>query len=105
MDRRDRLGPRLADALCAACRAPVAANSLRLLARRDDLAFVEVACGACGSWGLAIVLGPTGRTPEGPIDPEAPPVSAADVRAVADFLADYRGGVDGLFGERGGSAA
>jgi len=105
MDRRDRLGPRLENALCSACRAPVSSDCLRVLARRDDLAFVEVACAACGSWGLAIVLGPAGRTPDGPVDPEAPPVSTADVRAVADFLADYRGGVGGLFGGPGGSAA
>jgi hypothetical protein len=105
MDRRDGLGPRLEDALCAACHAPVSSDCLRILARRDGLAFIEVACNACSSWGLAIVLGPAGCTPDGRVDPEALPVSAADVRAVADFLADYRGGVDGLFGGPGGSAA
>jgi hypothetical protein len=104
MDRRDRLGPRLEGALCAACRAPVDSDRLRVLAHRDDLAFVEVACRACGTWGLAFVLGPTAPGLDGPVDPEAPPISIADVNAVGEFLAGYRGDVAGLFDTHGTAA-
>jgi hypothetical protein len=96
MDRPERIAPRLEGARCAACGGPVPAVNLRILARRDDLAFVEVACPACRSAGLAIVVGATG-TLDGPIDWEAPAIAADDVAAVHEFLAGYRGDVHGLF--------
>jgi hypothetical protein len=100
MDRTERNAPRLDGACCAACGGPVPEANLRVLARRDDLAFVEVDCPSCRSAGLAMVVGDGGRQ-EGPIGWEAPPIDFEDVEAIRRFLAGYRGDVHGLFGETG----
>ena len=42
MDPRDGLRPTLEDVACTACGAGVPADRLRILARRDDLTFVEI---------------------------------------------------------------
>jgi len=103
MNRRDRFAPRPGAARCAACGAPVPRAGVRILARRDDLAFVEVACPACGTSGLVIVAGPAGAF-DGSIDWEAPAIAAADVAAVREFLAGYHGDIRGLFAARGQAA-
>jgi len=66
MDPRDRLRPIPAGAACTACGAPVPTSEIRILARRDDVAFVELACRSCGSEALALLIAGT--------DPYAGPV-------------------------------
>jgi hypothetical protein len=66
MDPRDRLRPIPAGAACTACGAPVPTSEIRILARRDDVAFVELACRSCGSEALALLIAGT--------DPDAGPV-------------------------------
>jgi hypothetical protein len=66
MDPRDRLRPLPAGAACTACGAPVPTSGIRILARRDDVAFVELACRTCGSEALALLIAGMG--------PDATPV-------------------------------
>jgi hypothetical protein len=96
MDPRDRQD--VADgAECAACGRPVPPDATRVLAEREDLAFVELGCAACGSVSLSIRLGSIdmalGRS-----------IGADDVLDMHQFLAGYRGDLRGLVGrasERG----
>lgn len=56
MDPRDDLDS-LADGVdCAACGQFVPTDRIRVLARRDDIAFVEIHCAACRSESLGIVI-------------------------------------------------
>ena len=102
MDRRERLAPGREGGRCAACGTQVPGDNLRILARRDDLVFLEVLCPACGSAGLAIVLA-SDPVPDAQasIDREASPIGLADVEAVHEFLVGYRGDLRGLFARRG----
>lgn len=123
MDPRDDLDS-LADGVdCAACGEFVPTDRVRVLARRDDIAFVEIHCPACRSESLGIVIsaddedeaaaaaadaddagtavGPGWVYGEfGPRDVErfreAPPIGPADLARVHDLLA--RGGLSALFG-------
>jgi hypothetical protein len=113
MDPRDDLDS-LADGVdCAACGQFVPTDRIRVLARRDDIAFVEIHCPACRSESLGILIasdddadeatavGP-GRTygEFGPGDEErfreALPIGARDLDVVHDLLA--RGGLAALVG-------
>jgi hypothetical protein len=115
MDPRDGLPPLLDGVGCTVCGATVPGDRIRVLAHRDDLAFVELACPGCGSTTLGLLLAsddaPGGRVldvaPFGELTAEeearragAGPVTAADVRAARDFLAGFRGDLVDLFGRR-----
>jgi hypothetical protein len=108
MDPRDRQDV-VDGAECAACGRPVPVDATRVLAQRDDLAFVELGCAACGSVSLAILLGAGGASSGAPIgDPStngsAASIGADDVLDMHLFLAGYRGDLRGLVGrpmERG----
>ena len=121
MDPRDDLDSLGAGVDCAACGGLVPNDRIRVLARRDDIAFVEIHCPACRSESLGIVVatddeaggddrddltsddgiavGPGRIYGEfGPGDVErfrgAMPIAAADVDLVRDLLA--RGGLAAL---------
>ena len=91
MDPRD--SPDVVDGSeCAACGLPVPTEATRILAQREDLAFVELGCASCGSVSLAIRLGPVigqGSTAS---------IGADDVLDMHLFLAGYRGDLRGLVG-------
>lgn len=117
MDPRDDLDSLAGGVDCAACGEIVPSDRIRVLARRDDISFVEIHCPACRSESLGIMIatatvdddheaeleavGP-GR-PYGEFGPddderfrEALPISATDLAVVHDLLA--RGGLDALVG-------
>lgn len=105
MGPSDRPRPLPDGATCTACGAPVPTGRIRILARRDDLTFVELACAGCGSAALGLLLPaesaednpvldvaadpPVGdrRLPRGTIQP----ISDADVAAVRADLAAWDG--------------
>ena len=114
MDPRDRLRPLLDGVGCTVCGALVPADRMRILAHRDDLAFVELDCRACASTTLGLLL--TADDAGGAVLDVAPygeltardearrattgPISAADVHAAHDFLAGWKGDLVGLLDER-----
>ena len=120
MDPRDDLDSLGAGVDCAACGGIVPNDRIRVLARRDDIAFVEIHCPACRSESLGIVVA-TDDAADGdddraddedgvPVGPgrlygefgpgdierfrEASPIGYADVDLVHELLA--RGGLAGL---------
>ncbi len=111
MDPRDRLRPLLDGVGCTVCGGLVRGDRIRILAHRDDLAFVELDCPSCASPTLGLLL--TGDDPAGaPILDVAPygelsardearraatgPITTADVHAAHDFLAGWQGDLVGL---------
>jgi hypothetical protein len=118
MDPRDDPDSLAGGVDCAACGAFVPTGRIRILARRDDIVFLEVACPECRSDSLGIVIsdgqsdgdsdlspiavGP-GR-PYGEFGPddvdrfhEALPIGADDLEQVRQILA--AGGLAALVGE------
>jgi hypothetical protein len=117
MDPSDRLRPLLDGVSCTVCGTRVPAERVRILAHRDDLAFVELDCAGCGSTTLGLVLAPLDSegdpfldvAPAGELSPadearlaSASPFSTDDVHAVRDFLATWDGDLSGLIGRDGG---
>jgi hypothetical protein len=119
MDPRDDLESLAGGVDCAACGEIVPTDRIRILARRDDIVFVEVACPACQSEALGIVIaeldandvelddgpgaavGPGRSYGEfGPGDVErfreARPIATTDVEVVRQLLAN--GGLAALVG-------
>ncbi|HVM29223.1 MAG TPA: hypothetical protein VM305_00420 [Candidatus Limnocylindrales bacterium] len=99
---------------CPACRSHYQAGSIRLLAERDGLFFVDLDCAGCRSHSVAIVtLGMEDAEAEiasVPVVVDRPedieprptisaggPVSADDVLEMHEFLAHFRGDVDEMF--------
>ena len=111
MDPRDQLRPLLDGVGCTVCGSPVPGKRIRILAHRDDLAFVELSCPACRSTTLGMLL--AADDPErGPVLDVAPfgelspadearragvgPITIADVRAARAFLEGWQGDLAGL---------
>jgi hypothetical protein len=111
MDPRDRLPPFANGVDCAVCGGLVPMDRIRILARRDDLAFLELACAACKSESLGIVVGgdsdgSRSRAIYGEFDDaddarfrDAPPIGADDLLVARELL--QRGGIDALVGRPG----
>jgi ribosomal protein S27E len=82
MDPRDDLDS-LADGVdCAACGRFVPTDRIRVLARRDDIAFVEIHCPGCRSESLGIVIG---SDPEADNDESADDVAVGPGRIYGEF--------------------
>jgi hypothetical protein len=79
---------------CSVCDERVPVTRIRLLARRDDLDFLEIECGACLSTTLGFVLG--GESDESAGRLEAPAVSSDDVLDMHELLASWRGDLTSL---------
>jgi hypothetical protein len=80
---------------CTVCDERVPATRVRLLAWRDDLAFLQIDCDSCASTTLGFVLG--GRS-ETEVLPAADPISSDDVLDMHQLLATWRGDLAGLLG-------
>ncbi len=118
MDPRDDLDSLAGGVECAACGDAVPTDRIRILARRDDIVFVEIDCPGCRSEALGIVIAAGDRDDEedgavatsvpapvvlgefGPGDVErfreAMPIGARDVETVREILAT--GGLAALVG-------
>jgi hypothetical protein len=111
MDPRDRLPPFANGIDCAACGRFVPVDRIRVLARREALTFVELACQGCGSESLGIIVASDaadgGRRYGEFLDSddarfrEALPIGVEDVVAVRELLA--RQGLSALVGRSGDS--
>jgi hypothetical protein len=100
MDPRDGLHSFAGGVDCAACGRPVPLERIRILARREDISFVEIDCPSCRSESLGIVIaGVTdlessgGRPAYGEFLPtdderfhEALPIGSDDVHRVRELL-------------------
>jgi hypothetical protein len=109
MDPRDHPRPLPDGATCTACGASVPTGRIRTLARRDDLAFVELDCAECGSSALGMVT--ASASPHGApvldVDSDVTArgmpgrggtfrsISLADVEAIRDDLAAWQGDLVG----------
>jgi hypothetical protein len=81
---------------CTVCDERVPATRIRLLAWRDDLAFVQIDCDACASTTLGFVL--DGRSADAEPQDTPDPISSDDVLDMHQFLATWRGDLAGLLG-------
>jgi hypothetical protein len=101
MDPLDHLGTRLDGHRCSVCDAAVPADRVRLLAWREDLAFLELDCGDCLSTTLGFEM-VSQALAEGHPAPRAP-ISSDDVLDMHQLLATWRGDLTGLLSgeERG----
>jgi hypothetical protein len=86
---------------CTVCEERVPSDRVRLLAWRDDLAFLEIDCGGCLSTTLGFVVGGRADTADG-VEPPAgeshlgPPISSDDVLDMHQLLNTWRGDLSGL---------
>jgi hypothetical protein len=107
MEQPDHQQPFANGVECAVCGRMVPADGIRVLAQRDDLVFVELACASCRSESLGIIV--EGDPPQArgygeflAADEarfhEALPIGPDDVLVVRDLLA--RGDLEALVGGR-----
>lgn len=82
---------------CSVCEERVPVARVKLLAWRDDLAFLQLECAACLSTTLGFVL--AGRSDEPADVPAAGPISSDDVLDMHQFLATWRGDLTGLLAQ------
>ena len=109
MDPLDRPRSLLGGISCSACEERVPSDRIRILAQREDLAFIEVECLVCGSTSLGLVAGDEGErgkqrhSPGAPARSgraTAPTVTTDDVLAMHVLLENWRGDVVGLLDPR-----
>jgi hypothetical protein len=83
---------------CSVCGERVPSEAIRLLAWRDDLAFLQLECGACLSTTLGFAID---GLPEdcAAVTPTAP-ISTDDVLDMHQFLARWRGDLASLLRAR-----
>lgn len=91
--------------VCSVCREPVAPERTRLVARRDDLLFLELSCCACASVTLGFVFAPDDRpVPDTIRLAGAPAISSDDVLDMHAHLEGWQGDLRSLLGGRGSLA-
>jgi hypothetical protein len=112
MDPRDRLRNVIDGVSCAACGDRVPSAEVRVLAERDDLAYIEFSCRTCDSVGLAIVVeagtdgarvldeGPGSTTDGGHAGRSVAPIRPDDVLDMHLLLSSWRGDLHALVGGR-----
>jgi hypothetical protein len=111
MDPRDRLQPFANGVDCAVCGGLVPIDRIRILARRDDLAFLELTCTACRSESLGIVVADGAATNRSTLSygefeaadearfRDAPAIDSDDLAVARELL--RLGGIDALVGRAG----
>jgi hypothetical protein len=81
---------------CTVCDERVPAARVRVLAWRDDLAFLQLDCPSCASTTLGFVLG--GRSDEPAPSHEGEPITSDDVLDMHQLLATWQGDLSDLLG-------
>jgi len=94
MDPQDHLRALLDGVTCSVCDEPVPVDRLRLLAWRDDLAFLQIECDACHSTSLGFVM--AGASPVNDDSVPSAPITSDDILDVHAFLAGWEGDLDAL---------
>jgi hypothetical protein len=90
MDPQDHLSALLDGVTCTVCEERVPADRVRLLAWRDDLAFLQIDCEACRSTSLGFVM--AGARTDTDVAPEAAPaISSDDLLDMHEFLSGWAG--------------
>jgi phage FluMu protein Com len=79
---------------CTVCEEPVPGDNVRLLASREDVAFLQIDCPACRSTTLGFV--PADAGPADDPRPASPPISADDVLDMHEFLSRWHGDLETL---------
>ena len=95
MDPQDHLRALLDGVGCTVCEERVPADQIRLLARRDDLLFLQVDCRTCGSTSLGFIADELPATEADP-GAGAAAVSADDVLDMHDLLEGWTGDLRSL---------
>src|SRR6476660_6439369 len=85
MDGADWLRTQLTSFGCAACGQPYGTGRIRLLAERDGLYFVDLACASCASQAVAIVT----------VEMDDDDIPQADAGDLIHIVADPVGGSSG----------
>lgn len=100
MDPLDHLSA-LPDGMpCSVCGERVPADGIRLLAWRDELAFLQLDCRACLSSTLGFALDGRPEDTGAWLDLAESPISADDVLDMHQFLARWRGDLASLLRTR-----
>lgn len=117
MDGAEWLRTQLEAYACASCGRTYVASHIRVLAQREDLFFVDLACEGCGAEAVAIVTIETEsaegeqvqtsdlgtrrrrrrRSPGRGVKEQSPPVTVDDVLSMHLFLRDFDGDFRRLF--------
>ena len=90
MDPQDHLRELLDGISCTVCEERVPGDQIRLLARREDLLFLQVECTACGSTALGF-LADEALLAEIDREAAAPPITTDDVLDMHDLLRTWDG--------------
>lgn len=104
MDPQDHLRQLLDGIACTVCEEHVPGDRIRLLARREDLLFLQVECTACGSTALGF-LADEDLLAEFDRETSGPPITGDDVLDMHDFLRGWDGDLESLVGRDGTTGA
>jgi hypothetical protein len=117
MDAERWLASELASFGCAACGQAYGLGRIQLIAQREELFFVDLACEHCGSQAVAIVtIQPDGDRTDlqagewvrvadaGDAAPEGPPIDVDDVLDAHQLLDTFRGDAHQLIARFDGRA-
>ena len=94
MDPLDHLRALPDGVACTVCEDRVPVDRIRVVARREELAFLQIDCPACRSktlWFVPADFGPADRPPS-----DRPPITTDDVLDMHEFLARWHGDLETL---------
>jgi hypothetical protein len=94
MDPLDHLRALPDGVACTVCEEPIPTATIRVVASREDVAFLQIDCPTCRSTTLGFLLAESGLADVPRPDP--PPISTDDVLDMHEFLARWRGDLETL---------
>ena len=103
MDPRDLLRAFPDGIACTVCDQSVPVERIQLLARREDMTFVQIECGACRSTTLAFLAeSPSDDAEQSERPAPRPVITSDDVIEMHRFLSDWQGDAQSLVADRDG---